>query len=108
VAVVGFWISVAVLIVAVAAGVAFAVYRGICLYRRARRTSDAFAEPMAHIEAATASIEGHLAEAEASSKRLSEAAEQLRISRARLDVQLGAVRDARVRARRVFWFVPGL
>ncbi len=103
-----FWISLAVLVVAVVAGLAFVVYRGICLYRRARRTADAFGEPIAHIETATASIERHVAAAEAGAARLSAAVERLSLSRARLDVQLGAVRDARQRVRRMLWFVPGL
>jgi hypothetical protein len=104
----GFWIALAVLLVSVVAGLVFVVYRGICLYRRAKRTSASFGEEMAGIEQTMRSIEGHLAAAEASTGRLRDAAERLRISRARLDVQLGAISDARTRARRVFWFVPGL
>jgi Tfp pilus assembly protein PilE len=104
----GLWISLAVLLVAVAAGIAVAAYRGVCLYRRAKRSTQAFAAPIARIEETTAAIERRLAEAQESADRLSTAAERLRLSRARLDVQLDAVRDARARLRRTLWFVPGL
>ena len=30
------------------------------------------------------------------------------MSRARLDVQLSAVRDARAEVRQAFWFIPGI
>jgi hypothetical protein len=53
-------------------------------------------------------IERHMAQADAASTRLRTAGERLARSRAQLDVQLQAVREARMLIRRVFWFVPGV
>jgi hypothetical protein len=102
------WIALALLLVAVVAGVAVALYRGICLWRLAKRTGRVFDVELERISSAAAEIEEQLARADASTARLSEAAERLRRSRARLDVQLAAVREARGQVARVFWFVPGL
>jgi len=104
----GFWLSLAVLLGAVAAGIAFAVVRGLQLYRKAKRTSGMFSARLEGISATVASIERHAAAAEASTQRLAEANERLQRSRARLDVQLAAMREARAQVRRVFWFVPGV
>ena len=62
----GFWISLAVLLAALAGGLAFAVVRGLQLYRRLKRTNAAFGARIERITASVASIEGHLAAAEAS------------------------------------------
>lgn len=104
----GFWLSLAVLFVAVAAGIGFAVVRGLQLYRRVRRTGGTFSARLEAISATVASIERHAAAAEASTQRLAEANRRLQLSRARLDVQLAAVREARAQVRRAFWFVPGI
>jgi Tfp pilus assembly protein PilE len=104
----GFWISLAVLIVAVLAGIAYATLRGIQLYREARRVGDALSVRMERIDRAVRRIERHMAQADAASARLRAAGERLARSRAQLDVQLQAVREARMLIRRVFWFVPGV
>ncbi len=101
------WLSLALFVVVVAAGVAYAAARGWQLYRLGKRTAAAFSPALERITGAMASIEGHAAAAEAGSQRAGEAAERLRSSKARLDVQLAAVREARTQMRRVFWFVPG-
>lgn len=103
-----FWIALAVLLVAVVAGLAFATIRGWQLYRRAKRTSAAITSEMDRISAVTLEIEGQMAKAEAATARLNAATARLATSRARLDVQLAAVRQARAQVRRVFWFVPGV
>ena len=41
-------------------------------------------------------------------ERLQAATDRLAVSRAKLNVQLAAVREARAQVRRVFWFVPGI
>ena len=104
----GFWISLAILVAGIATGLAFALGRGLQLYRRVKRTNAAFAGRVDSITASSASIEGHLAAAEASGRRLGAARERLEASRARLDVQLAALREARAQLRRVLWFVPGV
>ena len=63
---------------------------------------------MERVSTGTARIERHLANAEAAAGRLKDATARLAVSRAQLDVQLAAVREARAQVRRVFWFVPGV
>lgn len=105
---VGLWLSLALLFVAVAAGIAYAVVRGLQLYRNVKRTGGEFSARSERISVTVASIERHTATAEASAQRLAEANGRLRLSRARLDVQLAAIHEARAQVRRVFWFVPGI
>jgi len=103
-----FWLSLAVLIVALAAGIAYAAAKGWQLYRASKRVSGTFGAEMDRINATTLQIEQRVAEAETAAGRLHEASERLALSRARLDVQLAAVKEARMLVRRVFWFVPGV
>jgi hypothetical protein len=106
--VLAFWLSLAVLLAALAAGVAYAVVRGLQLWRLVKRTGATFAAETERISSASAQIERHLADASAAAARLRDASTRLAGSRARLDVQLGAVREARANVRRMLWFVPGL
>jgi hypothetical protein len=103
-----FWIALAALVVGLGIGLAVAVYRGICLWRLGKRTSAAFTAELDRIAQVTAQIDGHLQRASESAERLSEAQQRLARSRAQLDVQLAAVREARAQVARTFWFVPGL
>jgi len=103
-----FWIALAVLLVAVVGGIAFAVWRGIQLWRDTKRASATFSEEMDRINAGTLQIERHLGEADTAAGRLTDAAARLAVSRARLEIQLAALREARTQVRRVFWFVPGV
>jgi hypothetical protein len=103
-----FWIALAVLLVGVLGGIAYVVVRGLTLWRQLKRTSGAFGDEAARISDASAQIQGHLDRASASSGHLAEAFQRLAVSRARLDVQLQAVREARHTVRRVLWFLPGV
>lgn len=103
-----FWISLAILAVAVIAGIAFCVVRGFRLYRQAKRFGATITGEMDHISAVMAEIERHTAKAEAASERLKAATGRLAVTRARLNVQLAAIREARAQIRRTFWFVPGI
>jgi uncharacterized membrane protein YraQ (UPF0718 family) len=103
-----FWIALAVLLVGVLGGLVYLVLRGLALWRQFKRTSRTFESEVARIERATIEIEAHLHRASASSARLREASERLASSRARLDVQLQAIREARHTMRRVLWFLPGI
>jgi uncharacterized membrane-anchored protein YhcB (DUF1043 family) len=103
-----FWIALAVLVVGVVAGLVYLVVRGIALWRQFKRTSSTLKGEVARIEQATAEIELHLERASASNGRLAEATRRLAASRARLDVQLQAIREARHTMRRVLWFLPGI
>jgi len=104
----GFWIALAVLLAGVLGGIAYAVLRGLALWRRVRRTGSAFSAESARIADVSAEIQTHLDRASASGDRLTDAAARLATSRARLDVQLQAVREARHTMRRLLWFLPGV
>ena len=103
-----FWISLAVLLVAVVAGIAYCAVRGLQLYRNAKRASGTITAEMDRISEVTRQIERQSAKAAAASERLNGATGRLALSRARLDVQLAAVREAQAQLRRTFWFVPGI
>jgi hypothetical protein len=102
------WIALALLLVAVVVGIAYASLRGFQLYRTAKRSGATITAEMDRISAVTLEIEGQMAKAEAATARLNAATARLATSRAQLDVQLAAIRQARVQVRRVFWFVPGV
>ncbi len=87
---------------------AYLVLRGLALWRQFKRTSRTFESEVARIEQATTEIQTHLDRASSSSVRLREASERLAASRAKLDVQLQAIREARYTMRRVLWFLPGI
>ena len=103
-----FWISLGVLLVGVSAGVAFCVVRGLQLYRNAKSTGGRITAEMERISDVTRQIERRSAQAAAAAERLHGATGRLAVSRARLDVQLSAIREAQGQLRRTFWFVPGL
>jgi hypothetical protein len=102
------WIALAVFVAGLAAGLAVAVYRGICTWRLAKRTGGTFTAELDRISRVTGEIDEQLRRASEAGVRLGEAQERLRRSKARLDVQLAAVHEARSQLARVFWFVPGL
>jgi hypothetical protein len=105
---VAFWISLAVFLAGVLGGLVYAVLRGIALWRRIKRTGKVFGAESARIAEVSEGIQAHLDRASASNDRLGEVAVRLAVSRARLDVQLQAVREARHTVRRLLWFVPGV
>jgi hypothetical protein len=104
----GFWIALAVLLLGVLGGIAYAVLRGISLWRGLKRAGRGFSAESARIAEVSARIETHMERAGASNARLGEATARLATSRARLDVQLQAVREARHTMRRLLWFLPGI
>ena len=106
--VVAFWIALAVLLVGILGGIAYAVVRGLALWRQVKRANRTFGAETARIAEASAEIQEHLDRAGASSALLTEATARLAVSRAKLDVQLEAIREARQTVRRVLWFVPGV
>ena len=103
-----FWICLAVLLVGVVAGIAYAVIRGLALWRQIKRTGATFGAETARISDASAQIQEHLDRASASSALLGDATARLAVSRAKLDVQLQALREARQTMRRLLWFLPGV
>ena len=106
--VLGFWLSLLVLLTGLVGGCAYVVVRWLQLWRLVKRTGTRFGAETARISASAAQIERHLAEATAAAARLAEANARLADSRARLDVQRAALNEARADVRRTLWFVPGL
>ena len=104
----GFWIALAVLLVGVFGGIAYAVLRGLSMWRQVKRTGREFSAESARIADVSAQIQEQLDRSSASGVRLGEAAERLATSRARLDLQLQAIREARHTMRRLLWFLPGV
>ena len=104
----GFWITLAVLLVGAVGGIAYAVLRGIAMWRLIKRTGRAFSVESQRIAEVSAQIETHMDRANASNARLGDAAARLATSRARLEVQLQAIREARYTVRRLLWFLPGV
>jgi hypothetical protein len=103
-----FWICLAVLLVGVVAGMAYAVIRGLALWRQIKRTGATFGAETARIAEVSAGIQEHLDRASAWSALLGGATARLAVSRAKLDVQLQPLQEARRTVRRVLWFVPGV
>ena len=101
------WIALALLAVGVVAGIVYAVVRGLALWREIKRTGSSFSAESERIAETSAQMQVHLDRASASGTRLAGATERLATSRARLEVQLQAVREARHTMRRLLWFLPG-
>ena len=94
------------LVICVVAGVTHAVLRALTLWRAAKKTGGEISREVEHVSAVAAQIEGQLQRAAASQERLAAATVKLGASRARLDVQLAAIREAQTAIRRLVWFFP--
>ena len=90
----------------VAAATAYVVVRGLSLWRQVKGTGSAFEAELALFDERAARTERLLAEADRSARALQAAQERLRISRARLQVLLGSIEDARRRTRWLRLFLP--
>ena len=103
----GFWLALLFYVAAVVAGIAWAVIRGLALWRRLKRTGGTLGAEAARVTDESLRMEEHLGRMNASVARLGEASRRLAVSQARLGVQLQAVREARETVRRLLWFMPG-
>jgi hypothetical protein len=90
-----FWLALAGWGVLTVAGIAFAVVRGIGLWRTTKRAGSALGARVEAIARSAERIETHLANAQAATGRLQAATGRLARSRAELDVLLAAIREAR-------------
>ena len=102
------WVSLAVFVVGLTAGLVYAAIRGLPPLAHAKRTSATLSAETERIARVADEIAVQLDKANASSVRLTEAAERLRASAARLQVQRAAVLEARATLARTFWFLPGM
>lgn len=102
------WICLVVFLIGLVGGLAYATVRGFVLWRRMKRTKGLIGPETERIARVAEEITLQLDRASESSARLAEAGGRLRTSSARLQIQLAAVREARLRLERTFWFVPGV
>lgn len=89
------WITLAAGLAATVAGIAFAVARGLALYRGAKKAASRLGGEAEAIAQRAGRAEEHLRRASESQDRLRSATGRLAESRARLDVQLAALREAK-------------
>jgi hypothetical protein len=88
------------------AALAYAVVRGIGLFRQAKRTGRAVSGPLESFEAKTTEVDRHLDAFERSSKELEAALARLQRSRAQLQVLLDSVERAKARLHWLRVFLP--
>jgi hypothetical protein len=87
-------------------GLAYAVVRGVGLWRQAKRTGAAFAAEAAAFDERSARTERILAENERAGADLRRALERLRVSRAQLGVLTRSLEQAQARIRWLRRFLP--
>jgi chromosome segregation ATPase len=97
------WLALAIWGSLTIGGLAFAADRGFRLYRQGRRALARFGSELERINAAAFEIEEQLARAEEGGGQLRIALDRLRRTRARLDVQFEALREARAQ---LGWAIP--
>ncbi|MBI4173020.1 MAG: hypothetical protein HY511_09670 [Actinobacteria bacterium] len=88
------------------AALVFATVRGLAVFRAAKRLLRETGEAASALGRSAAEIESRLEAGAGGSDELATALGRLRVSRARLYVLLGALRDVRDSAGRVTAFVP--
>jgi hypothetical protein len=99
------WIALAVFVCLLVAGAAFAVVRALRAWRALKAVSRQIGGRLEDIARSAAEIETHLDRAAAGGERVSSATARLATSRARLAVQVGALREARATVRRAVPFL---
>ena len=96
-----FWLALAVAIVSIVASWIYLTRKGLEAFRGAKRLSGAVTGELERIERTSGEIERHLALAAESGTKLEAELEQLRRSRARLNVLTSALDDVRASVARV-------
>jgi hypothetical protein len=101
------WPALVVALVGLFGGLALTFVRGRRAWRRFKTLGTTVGKGLDEIAIVSKEIETHLTRAGEGSERLSAALERLRRSRARLDVLLAAVREARASMARAVPFLGG-
>jgi hypothetical protein len=105
--VIAVWIALGVAVAGIVAGLGVAVVRGFRVWREFRALGRTVGVRLDGITRSADEIETHLSRAAESSERLTFALDTLRRSRAVLDVQLAALREARDTVSRAVPFFGG-
>jgi hypothetical protein len=100
------WYAFLVALALALAATAYAVVRGVTLWRQAKSTGNAFSVELARFEERAARTERLLAEADRSTRDLQAAQERLHVSHAQLQVLLRSLERAKHRARWLRYFLP--
>jgi hypothetical protein len=101
-----FWLSLAIAIVSVIASATYLTLKGLEAFRAFKSLSRSVGTELERIEQATSEIERHLALASESGTRLESELDELRRSRARLNVLTSALADVRASLGRVTAVYP--
>ena len=102
-----FWISLAVFLACIVGGIAYVVIRGIALWRALKRSGGRFTVEGERIALLAEQTQPHIDKAEAAAERLRAATGRLAVSRARLEVLLQAIREARWMLRQLLRLITG-
>jgi len=100
------WLALILYLAAVGGGIGFAVLRGLGLWRALKRTGGALSAETTRITRVVDGLPAHIDRMNASVRRLKTTG-RIAASRARLDVQVRAIRETRATIGRLLWFVPG-
>jgi hypothetical protein len=100
------WLAFAVSLAAIVASTVDVVVRGLRLWRQAKATGAGFGQEVERVSQSAEKIQTHLDAAASAGERLRDAGVKLRRSRARLDVQLQALREAQATVQRLRRFLP--
>ena len=101
------WLALILYLAAVGGGIGFAVLRGLGLWRALKRTGGALSAETTRITRVVDGLPAHIDRMNASVRRLKTTTGRIAASRARLDVQVRAIRETRATIGRLLWFVPG-
>ena len=101
------WLALVVYLACLAGGVTFVVVEGLGAWRGVKRTGSAFSSEVARITRVVDGLPAHLERMNASTRALQATLQRMAASRARLDVQTRAIKEARQTVGRLLWFLPG-
>jgi len=101
------WLALVVYLACLAGGATFAVVEGLGLWRRIKRTGGALSAETGRITSVLDGLSLHFDRMNVSTGALQASLGHMATSRARLDVQVRAIKEARQTIGRLLWFLPG-
>ena len=101
------WLALVVYLACLAGGATFVVVEGLGAWRGLKRTGGALSAEAARITRVVDGLPAHIERMNASTRVLRATLQRMAVSRARLDVQTRAIKEARQAVGRLLWFLPG-